>query len=453
MNIVLIGLGKVGKHIADLLSNEGHKIIVVDIDKDAVEEISTNFDVLGVTGNAVSVSVLNEAKVNEADLLIAVTDTDEINMLTCLFAQKLNKNIKTIARIRNPIYSMQAKYLRSELGITYTINPEVVAAREIVRLLKYPDVVQVESFSKGRVELVSFNVEQNEKLVNKSIEEISKQIGNQTLFVAIERDEEVIIPNGQTIIKEKDVVSVVFRTSDSHEFFSKINIDTRGARNVMVIGASMISYHLARLLEKSKIGLTIIEKNKSRCEELSKLLADANIIYGDATDKNLLTEEGIKDVDAFVSLTNMDEENVMLSLYAKTICDGQVITKIDHVNYDTLLSSMDLYPIVSPKEVIANEIVAFIRGLENAQGNNVNTLYRILNGKAEVLSFAIKKDSPIINKPLSVIKRIDNTIICSIIRDGNALTPGGDDVIKLNDIVLVATSHLGLKSIEDIFKE
>lgn len=453
MNIVLIGLGKVGKHIAKLLSNEGHRLVVVDIDKDAVEEVSTNFDVLGITGNAVSVSVLNEAKVEEADLLIAVTDTDEINMLTCLFAQKINKNILTIARIRNPIYSTQAKYLRNVLGITYTVNPEVVAAREITRLLKYPDVVQVESFSKGRVELVSFNVLNNAKIINKSIQEISNQTGNHALFVGIERNDEVIIPNGQTVIKENDVVSVVFRTSDSHEFFSKIDVDTRGARNVMVVGASMVSYHLARLLEKSKINLTIIEKNKGRCEELSKLLENANIIYGDATDNTLLAEEGIKDADAFVSLTNIDEENVMLSLYAKTAFDGQVITKIDHVNYDKLLTSMNLQPIISPKEIIADEIVAFIRGIENAQGNNVGTLYHIMDGKAEVLSFAIKKESPFINKPLSSLKLIDNTLICSIIREGSALTPSGSDSIKINDVVLVATSHLGLKSIEDIFKE
>lgn len=452
MNIVLIGLGKVGKHIAKQLSKEGHRLIVVDVNKDCVEELSTNFDVLGIAGNAVSVSVLNDAKVNEADLFIAVTDSDEVNMLSCLFAQKLNKNIKTIARIRNPIYSTQAKYLRSELGITYTINPEVVAAREITRLLKYPDVVQVESFSKGRVELVSFNVENNHKLVNKSMKEISDSIGNQALFVAIKRNDDVIIPNGSTVIEENDIVSTVFRTSDSHEFFSKINVDTRGARNVMVVGASMISYHLARLLEKSKINLTIIERSKERCEELSKLLADTNIIHGDATDNTLLQEEGIKECDAFVSLTNIDEENIMLSLYAKSMCEGEVITKVDHVNYDNLLSSMKLHPIVSPKEVIADEIVAFIRGLENAQGNNVATLYRIMDGKAEVLSFVIRKDSPIVGKLLSEIDRIDNTLICSIIRDGNALTPSGKDVIKLNDVVLVATSHLGLKSIEDIFK-
>lgn len=452
MNIVLIGLGKVGKHIAKQLSKEGHKLVVVDTNQDCVDEVSTDFDVLGITGNAVSVSVLNDAKVNEADLVIAVTDSDEVNMLSCLFAQKLNKNIITIARIRNPIYSTQAKYLRSVLGITYTINPEVVAAREITRLLKYPDVVQVESFSKGRVELVSFDVENNPKLVNKSLKEISDEIGNHALFVAIKRNDEVIIPNGNTVIKENDTVSTVFRTSDSHEFFSKINVDTRGARNVMVVGASMISYFLARLLEKSKINLTIIERNKDRCEELSRTLSDANIIHGDATDNNLLQEEGIEDCDAFVSLTNIDEENIMLSLYAKTICDGQIITKVDHVNFDKVLSSMNLHPIVSPKEVIADEIVAFTRGLENAQGNNVGTLYRIMDGKAEVLSFSIKTDSPLINKPLKDINLIDNTLICSIIRDGNALTPSGSDTIKLNDIVLVATSHLGLKSIEDIIK-
>lgn len=452
MKTVLVGLGKVGRNIAAELAREGHDLVVVDIDKDCVSDVSTNYDVLGITGNAVSLEVLKEAKVNEADLLIAVTDTDEMNMLSCLFAQKLNKNIKTIARVRNPIYSTQSQYLRSVLGITSTINPEIVTAREIARLLKFSNVVQVESFSKGRVELISFPVKSEMPIANKKIKEVSSIIGDSALFVGIQRGNETIIPHGDTEIKENDIVSTILRGNDTVSFFSTIKLKSHGARNVMIVGASMISYHLARILEKSKIKVTLIERDRSRCEELSKLLNNTNIIFGDASDKTILEEEKIEDYDAFVSLTNIDEENIMLSLYAKNVCKGLVITKVDHVNYDSMLNTMGISPIIAPKKVIANEIVAYVRALENSDGNSISGLYRIMNDKAEVICFEIKNEASFINKALSELNIIDNVLICAIIRNGIVIIPSGKDEIKLHDRVLISTTHFGLNDIGEIFK-
>ena len=452
MNTVLVGLGKVGKNIVVEMKREGHYLVAVDTNKDCVDEISTNQDVLGIVGNAVSIEVLKQAKVDEADLFIAATDSDEVNMLTCLFAEKLNKDIKTIARVRNPIYSAQSQYLKTALGLTSTINPEVVTAREIARILKFSHVVQVDTFPKGRVELLSIAASDAKNIVNKNIKEISKVIGNSALFIGIQRGEEVIIPHGDTVINDGDIVSVILRGNETYQFFSSIGLESRGAKNVMIVGASKISYHLARLLEKSKIKVTLIERDKKRCEELSKLLTDTVIIYGDASDKNILEEEGLKDFDAFVSLTNIDEENIMLSLYAKTICKGLVITKVDHVNYDAMLNSMGINPIVSPKRIIANEIVAYVRALSNINGNNISGLYRIMNDNAEVICFDVKKEASFIGKPIKDLDIIDNTLVCAIIRNSNMIVPGGNDTIQLNDRVLISTTYFGLTDIEDILK-
>ena len=452
MKTVLVGLGKVGKNIAAELAREKHDLVVVDINKDCVDDISTNYDALGITGNAVSLEVLKEAHVDDADLLIAVTDSDENNMLSCLFAQKLNKNIKTIARVRNPIYSSQSQYLKTMLGITSTINPEVVTAREIARLLKFSNVVQVETFPKGRVELISLPVKSEMPIVNKKIKEISSIIGDSALFVGVQRGEETIIPHGDTEIEENDTVSVILRGDDTRTFFSSIKLESHGAKNVMIVGASMISYHLATILERSKIKVTIIERDKGRCEELSRLLTDTNVILGDASDKMVLEEEGLENYDAFVSLTNMDEENVMLSLYAKNICKGLVITKVDHINYDSMLNTMGINPIIAPKKVIANEVVAYVRSLENANGNKISGLYRIMNDKAEVLCFDVHNEASFINKTLSELDTIDDVLICAIIREGKVIIPSGKDAIKLHDRVLVSTTHFGMNDIEDVFK-
>ena len=452
MKTVLIGLGKVGKNIAKELSREGHELVVVDTDKDCVDEVSTNYDVLGVIGNAVSIEVLNDAKVADADLLIAATDSDEVNMLSCLFAQKLNKGIKTIARVRNPIYSKQSQYLKDVLGLTSTINPEIVTAREIARILKYSHVVQVDSFSKGRVELLSFPAKDAKIIINKSIKEIASIIGNKALFVGIQRDNETIIPHGGTVIEENDMVTVILRGNETNAFFSSVELESHGAKSVMIVGASMISYQLARILEKSKIKVTLIERDKNRCEELSKLLDTTNIIHGDASDKNVLEEEGLKDYDAFVSLTNIDEENIMLSLYAKSICkDGLIITKVDHVNFDSMLNNMGINPIISPKSIIANEIVAYVRALDNANGNKVSGLYRIMNDKAEVICFDIRNESSYLGKTLNELNIKDDVLVCGIFRNSQLIIPGGKDSILLNDRVFISTTHFGMNDIEDIF--
>lgn len=452
MKVIVVGCGKVGKTIADELVKEGHDIVLVDQNASLVEEVTDSIDALGIVGNGASLNILKEAGVETADILIAVTNADEINMLCCLFAKKANIGLKTIARVRNPMYTSEIDYIKDELGLTMTINPEMITAREISRLIRWPSALKVDSFVRGKIELISFAVSGNKNLIDKSIASIKKIYNDEILFVGIERKDEAIIPNGDTIIKEGDKVSVCATPIVASNFLNKIGIYQSPIKNCLIAGGSKIAYYLARILQKSKIDVAIIDKDPKRCDELAELLPDAGIINGYASDNNILIEEGLPEADSFCSLTGIDEENVLLSLYAKTISKAKVITKVNHISYEGVLNNLDVGALVSPKNITASNIIGYIRALNTSTENEIETMHRILNNKAEALSFVIREKTDVIGKKLEDLRTKDNLLICSIIRNNQIITPSGKSTIEIGDTVLVVTTNHGLKTIEDIMK-
>ena len=451
MKILIVGCGKVGTYIAEELVKEKHDLVLLDSDPSVVSNLSTSLDVLGVIGNAVSLSTLKEAGVETCDVLLTVTSSDEINMLCCLFARKANPKIRTIARVRNPIYSKELRYIKDELGLTLIINPEMATAREIARLLRFPAANEVQTFSRGRVELTSFIV--TDVLANKKVKDISKIFNNRVLLVGIERNEEIIVPHGETVILPNDKLSIIAKPSDISQFFSYAGLVQHPIKSVILCGGSTIAYYLATLLIPSGIDVKIIEKDKEKCEHLADLLPEATIINGDGTDHNLLIEEGINDTDAFVSLTNLDEENIMLSLYAgNTLNNKKVVTKVNHIPFDSVMSKLNVGSLVYPKHITADNIITYVRGLMNASSSNITALYRILDNKAEAMTFKIVKESELTSKKLMDLNIIDDLLICAIIRDDIVMIPTGQDQINVGDIVLIATTNKGIESIEGIIK-
>ncbi len=452
MKVIIVGCGKVGKNIAKELAKEKHDVVVIDRHQNIVESTSNSIDAIGVVGEGASLSILQEAGIESSDVLIAVTNADEVNLLCCLFAKKANPNVKTIARVRNPMYSSEINYIKDELGLTMAINPEMITAREISRLIRWPSALKVDSFLRGKIELISFAVNGNKKLVNKSIAQIKKMHNDDILFVGIERKGEAIIPKGDTVILDGDKVSVCGTPSVTTNFLNRIDIYESPIKNCLIVGGSNTAFYLAKILEKSNIDVAIMDMDPKRCDYLAEELPEASIINSCASDDNVLIEEGLPECDSFVSLTGIDEENVLLSLYAKSVSKAKVITKVNHISYDGVLNNMDVGALVSPKNITANNIVAYIRGLANSGENEVETMHRILSDKAEALTFEIKEKTKSIGSSLESLKTKDNLLICLIVRGNKLIIPSGKDTMEIGDTVLVVTTHQGLNTIEDIIR-
>lgn len=451
MQIIIVGCGNVGSTLSEQLSKEGHNITVIDRVSEKVEAVANQYDVMGIVGNGASFSVQNEAGIEHADLLIAVTTSDELNLLCCLIAKKAG-DCHTIARVRNPIYNKEITYIKEELGLSMVINPEQAAALEISRLLKFPSAIKVDTFAKGRVELLKCKVVEGSPLCNCSLMDISNVLHCDVLVCAVERGEEVYIPDGKFVLQEKDVISLVASPQHANEFFRKIGMATNRVRSIMVVGGGETSYYLAKMLLAMGMEITIIEKDKERCNELSELLPKALIIHGDGTERNLLQEEGLEHVQAFVSWTNMDEENVMLSLFAKHVTKAKTVTKIHRIVYDEIIDSMDLGSVLYPKYITAEYIIQYVRAMQNSIGSNVETLYRLIENKVEALEFCVGEQSPVTGVPLKDLKLKENLLICCINRKGRIITPGGQDTIEMGDTVVVVTTNTGFRDLRDILK-
>lgn len=451
MQIIIVGCGNVGSTLTEQLSKEGHNITVIDRIAEKVERVANEHDVMGIVGNGASFSVQNEAGIEQADLLIAVTTSDELNLLCCLIAKKAG-NCHTIARVRNPIYNKEIAYIKEELGLSMIINPEHAAALEISRLLKFPSAIKVDTFAKGRVELLKCKVEAGSPLCDCSLIDISANLRCEVLVCAVERGDEVYIPDGKFVLKENDIISIVAAPRKANEFFKKIGMATNRIRSVMVVGGGETSYYLTKMLLAMGMDVTIIEKDKDRCNELSELLPKALIIYGDGTERNILQEEGLEQMQAFVSWTNMDEENVMLSLFARHASKAKVVTKIHRIAYDEIISKMDLGSVLYPKHVTAEYIISYIRAMQNSIGSNVETLYQLIEDKVEALEFYVERNSPVIGIPLKDLTLKPNLLICCINRRGTIITPGGQDKIEAGDTVIVVTTNTGFQDLKDILK-
>lgn len=449
MLIIIVGCGKVGRTLAEQLQEEDIDLTVIDTVEKTVNDVTEGIDAMGIVGNGASINTLMEAGINTADILIAVTASDELNLLCCLIAQKTG-SCQTIARVRNPIYSQEIGFIKEKLGISMIINPEYAAAQEISRLLRFPAAIKIDPFSKGKVELLKFKVLPEFGLDGMSISRITEKFRCDILFCAVENKEELSIPGGNHVIHNGDFVSIIATPQNTALFFKKIGLKTNQVKNCLIIGGGTISYYLAKALSDARISVKIIEQKTERCEFLSDLLPDATIINGDGTDRALLLEEGLETAESFVTLTNFDEENIFLSLFAKNISNAKLVAKVNRLPYMDVIDQLDLGSVIYPKYITSDSILRYVRAMQNTIGSNVETLYHILDNQAEALEFAIHDTSPVVGVPLADLNLKKNLLVCCLIRDGQIRIPRGQDCIQIGDNVIIATTHKGLNDICDI---
>jgi len=449
MKIIIVGCGKVGSTIAEQLVKEGHDIVVIDKKSAPLNSVTDSIDVMGIVGSGASYRTLLEAGIETADLLIAVTGSDELNLLCCLIARKASR-CHTIARVRNPEYNEEIDFIREEMELSMTINPELETAIEIERLIKLPSAVKIETFAKGKVELLKFHIPEYSTLNGMKISDLSVTLRCKVLVCVVERGDKVYIPSGSFELHSDDLISIIASPQNALDFIQKAGILVNDIKNVMIVGGSTIAEYLAQRLAKSNIKLKIIEQNIERCEELSELLPDALIINANAADRDVLIEEGIEDIDAFASLTNLDEENIILSLYAKKHSHAKIFTKITRLTYEDIISEMPLGIIINPKMITADSILQHVRAMQNAGGSGVEALYRIVTNKVEALEFYSGKNARLLGVPLEDLSLQPNILICCINRNGEVIIPTGKDYILEGDTVIIVTTNKGLKDLNDI---
>ena len=451
MKIIIIGCGKVGSTLAEELCEEDqdHELVVIDKNPRKIQQLSESVDVMGYAGNGSSIQVLSEAGVEEADILIAVTGSDELNLLCCLIAKKVSR-CHTIARVRNPVYNKEIHFIKKKLGISMIINPEFAAAMEISRLLRFPSAIKLDTFSKGRVELLKFKLFPEFGLGGMTVAEIMEKMRCDVLICGVERNGQVFIPDGDFILEDMDLVSIIASPKNSSLFFEKVGVHMHKVKNALIVGGGTLGYYLAAILSDMKVKIKLIEEKKDRCEELSELLPSVTVIYGDGTDKKLLLEEGLAEAESFVTLTNLDEENILLSLFAKKISRAKLVTKVNRIAFDDIVDGLDLGSVIHPKYITSDYILQYVRAMGNSLSSNVETLYHILDGRAEALEFAVRETSPVTGIPLSELRLKKNLLIACINRNGEVHIPRGQDVIQPGDTVIVVTTVKGLTDLRDI---
>jgi len=452
MNIIIAGCGKVGEKLAERLSVEQeHNITVIDIRSDLVGDIVNQYDAMGIVGSCVSAETLKEAGVKDAHLLIAVTGSDELNLMTCLLAKKTG-NCQTIARVRNPEYTETVQLIKDELGLAMIINPEHTAAKEMAKILRFPSAIQIDTFAKGKIEILKFLIPEGNVLDNMKISNLISSLGCDILVCGVERGDTAFIPRGDFVLKSGDKISIVASLKNVNYFFKKIKLKTDSVKNTIIVGGGPTSFYLANILLQAGINVKIIEQNSEKCDKLCETLPKAVIVNGDGTDNRLLLEEGLEHTDSFVALTNIDEENVLLSLFARSKTNGKVITKINRIAYDDVIGGLSLDTTIYPKNLTAEYIIRFVRAKKNSIGSNIETMHLILDNKAEALEFKITENSPVSNIPIEKLSIKDNTLIACINRNGKISTPRGKDIIRPGDSVIVVTTNTGFKGIGDILE-
>ena len=451
MKIIIVGCGRVGESLAEKLNEDGNDVTVVDMSAVKVQELTDRFDVMGVVGNGATHSTLLEAGIENTDLFIAVTNSDELNLLCCMIAKK-EGNCQAIARVKSPEYSEEATYLQKELGLAMVINPEYVAAEEIARVLRFPSAIKIEPFAKGKVELVKFKLPQGNAIVGMSVKEVIMKYRSEVLVCTIERGDEAFIANGDFVFQEKDVVSIIAAPVKAKEFFIAINYKGHSIKNALVAGGGVITHYLCEILENSRVSLKIVEKDLKNCEELAGKFPKCAVIHGKATDKELLKEEGVSKAGAFVALSGADEENILLSLFAKEEGAEKLITKINRTDYDGVINRLELDATVCPINITSDIILRHVRATKNARGNSVETLYNIIQDQVEACEFIIKENSPILGKPLKQLKFKENVLVAAIYRDDTVIIPHGNDVIQAGDSVVIVSKQIGLQDVKEILR-
>lgn len=451
MRIIIIGLGTIGETILKNLSNEGHTITIIDENKDIVESLIEKYDVFGVVGNGACMDIQEEASVQDADLAIVLTNSDELNVFACLVAKKAGvKN--TIARVRNPLYRKQILEMKDQLGISMIVNPELDTAHEIFNLINLPSIAQAEHFAKGRVLLVEIVAEKGCSLVGETLISLGKKLSTKTLICAVQRGDTVTIPSGNFIIEDGDRIHLTADANSLGKFLTEIQLVTAPLKRIMIIGGNKLGYYLADKLSSKKFSVKLIESDKETAEELAESLPGVTIIHGNGTQHDLLLEEGIEAMDAFVALTDVDEENIIVSMFANKMKVKKAITQIKSDDLYDMLEELGIKNNVSPKDIIANRIISYARAIANTRGSNVLTLHRLVGGRVEALEFAAKTQEKFLDIPLKELKLKENCLIACITRNSEVIIPDGNSHIQLGDNVIVVTTHKNFDDLADVFQ-
>lgn len=449
MKIIIVGCGKVGLTLATQLTKENHNVTVIDKSYNKLRRVADSIDVMCIEGDGISSDTLMEAGIGTADILIATTESDEKNVMCTLVAKQLG-TCQAIARIRTSTYVDEIRKIKDQLNMAIVLNPDKSAAAEINKLVAYPSSVKrIDSFARGRVNVVAVTLPEDTALEGHRIRDISRVSKANILICAIERDGDVIIPDGNSILHGGDTISFVGLHTQQNLFFKELKMTTGLPKSVMIIGGSNIAYYLAKALEATT-NVKIIDVDIDRCKELSSMLDKTTIINGDASDQQLLLEEGIESTDAVVTLTGIDEENIMISLYASSVSDARVITKINRITFENIISSLDIGSVVNPKVITADHITQYVRGMQNSLGSNVETLYTFASGKAEALEFRVKDEFDMLNTPIMNLELKPNLLIACIYRNGRVIVPGGHDTLQIDDAVIIVTTQTGLNDLNDI---
>jgi trk system potassium uptake protein TrkA len=417
-----------------------------------VEHLVQTYDVLGLVGNGASIGMLNDAGIEEADVFIAVTESDELNLLCCMFAKKAG-HCHAIARVRNPSYSHELEFIKQQIGISAIINPEMAAAKEISRLLRFPGAAKIDTFAEGRVRLIKFVLTPDQGINGMSLQHIRTVLKCDVLICAVEREGNVVIPDGKFTLHNGDVVTFLATQDKAREFFTKIHLSVRPVHNAMLVGGGAIGYYLAKELIENKIQVRIVERSPERCDTLTEMLPEAQILCGDGSNRELLMSEGLPACEAFVALTNIDEENVLLTLFAKKHSKAKLVTKVNRLEFDDILGGLELGSTIYPKYMTCDYIVQYVRALQNEAGSNVKTLYRILDDRVEALEFTVHEESAATRAPLSELRLKPNQLVCCITRGDEIIIPRGSDQIRVGDSVIVVTLEHGLHDVRGIVAE
>ncbi|WP_295216834.1 Trk system potassium transporter TrkA [Ruminococcus sp.] len=450
MKIVIIGNGKVGSNLSSALVREGHDITVVDNEETHLRKSQNMLDVMCIEGNGATSETQLEAGVNKAGLLIAATPYDELNILCCLIGKRLGAK-KTISRVRMPEYYRQMHLIREDLGLSMVINPEFATADEIMRVLVFPSAAKVEVFGKGKLELVEYRLPQFQWLDGLSFQELYKKVKTKFLICAVQREDEVFIPGGDFTLCPGDRIHVAASHKNIERFFRASGFMKNKVKTVMIVGGGSVCYYLSKQLLNMGMKVKIVEKDRQRSMKLAELLPKAIVICGDGTDQDLLVEEGVLDVDAFVALTGIDEENIIISLFAKDSTNAKVVTKINRDNYVALASELGLDCVISPKYLTTSNVVSYVRSLANAAGSEIESLYHLVGNQVEAIEFRVKDRIPgLVGIPLHAMQLKKNILICAIIRKREIVIPDGNAVIEMGDSVVIVSKEHRISSLKDI---
>ena len=451
MKIVIAGIGKFGDYLTRQLAKENNEITVIDINFTGKEALINNEDINNIEGNALDVKILEEAGVQNSDLLIASMKEDSENVMCALLARKLGvKN--TIARIRRPEYIDSLNMIKEPLGLSMIISPKQLTANQIAQTLSIPSAIETTSFFKGRIYVISLKLKEDSKYIGQSIKEISQKLNGNIIVCAIEREDSVVIPNGETIIQAEDKIHITGTRKDINSFLRYGNLIQDKTRQVMIVGGSDISKYLANQLADTDMKVKIIEPNKEVALELAETLDNVLVINADPSDEQTLFEEGIQETDAFVALTGIDEENIVYSMFASSQKVPKVITKINHINLSGITQMAKIDAVVSPHKIAANQVVQYVRAMEKGKSSSCESIYNFGDNIFEMIEFKVKEDFKGINKKIEELKMIDDTLIGAIQRGKNIIYPQGKDEIKLNDTVLVICRNNKVKELNDMIK-